>query len=366
MIDHAATGAGAETARAAPTSLKAAADFIPEACYARPLWRGLAVFARDLAIYAAAVALLLGSETPLVLVPAWLLAGAAMCGLFVIGHDAAHGALFRSPRLCRVVGQIAFLPSLHALAVWALGHNRVHHVHTGCADIDFVWRPLTPDSYARLPPLRRLQHRFEWSAWGAGAYYLRIVWWQRMLRAQPPPRLRAAFRRDRAIVCAYAVSISALLLWVGYARTASVAGALWTWCKVFAVPWLVFSQVIGTVVYVQHIAPDIAWWPRQRWRKLPGQIEGTASYHIPAWLNFFWHNILLHVAHHVDPRIPFYHLPAAVAALARRYPDVVRVRRLRWRDYRHSTRTCKLYDFDRAAWVGYDRRPAARRLEDAA
>jgi omega-6 fatty acid desaturase (delta-12 desaturase) len=357
MNDLLAVDAAAEMASRSPTSIKETASFIPAHCYDNPTWRGLALFARDLALYSAAVALLAVTDAPAVLVPAWLLAAAAICGLFVIGHDAAHGALFRNPRLCHVVGQLAFLPSLHAFSVWAHGHNRVHHAHTGCAEIDFVWRPLTPPAYAGLSRLCRLRHRIEWSVWGTGAYYLRTIWWQRMLGASPPPRLRAAFRSDRRIVAAYAAGLTVALGALGAAPGGAV-GALWLWVKVFLIPWLLFSQVIGAVVYVQHIAPDVAWWRRQEWSKVAGQLEGTASYRIPSWLNFFWHNIFLHVAHHVDPRVPCYRLPAATAALARRYPELVGLSRLRWRDYRRITRTCKLYDFDGGGWVGYDGRRA--------
>jgi fatty acid desaturase len=179
-----------------------------------------------------------------------------------------------------------------------------------------------------------------------------------MVGAPAPQRLRAAFRRDRGLVVAYAAAASALLLAIGYGAGAGVGGALWTWAKVFVVPWLLFGQVIGAVVYVQHIGADIPWWPRQHWRRLSGQLEGTASHQIPLWLNVFWHNILLHVAHHVDPRIPFYQLPVATAALARAYPDLAEHRRLGWRDYWRTTRTCKLYDVERAMWVDYDGRPA--------
>ena len=339
--------------------MKDTAAAFPPQCYDNPTWRGMLLFARDLAIYAAAVALLTVSDTPALLVLAWLLAAAAICGLFVIGHDAAHGALFRSARLCHVVGQLAFLPSLHAFSVWAHGHNRVHHVHTGNAEIDFVWRPLTPSEYAGLSRLHRLHHRFEWSLWGAGAYYLRTIWWRRMLRAVPPPRLQAAFRSDRRTVAAYAVGLSGALLAFGGAH-GGLSAAVWMWVKIFLIPWLLFNHVIGAVAYVQHIAPDAAWWRREEWDRVAGQLEGTASYRIPAWLNFFWHNILLHVAHHVDPRVPCYRLPAATAALARRYPALGGPSRLRWRDYRRITRTCKLYDFDGGGWVGYDGRPAAR------
>lgn len=198
-----------------------------------------------------------------------------------------------------------------------LGHNRVHHGHTGRAGIDFVWHPLTPAEYARLGRLGRLLHRVEWSAWGAGLYYLRVMWWQRMMRIEPPPRLRRAFRRDRRRVWAYLVLATAALLWVGWARTGSAGGALWVWAKMLVAPWLVWNWLIGATVHIHHIGPDVAWQPRSRGRGSVAPLDGATSHVIPGWLNVFWHNIFLHTAHHVDPRIPFYRLPLATAVLAR-------------------------------------------------
>jgi omega-6 fatty acid desaturase (delta-12 desaturase) len=341
-----------------PLSLKAAAALIPR-CYDNPVWRGLAVFARDWAIYLVAVAVLMWSDTPWVLVPAWLIAGATISGLFVIGHDAAHGALFRSARLNYWVAQLSMLPSLHAFDVWAYGHNRIHHAFAACEGMDFVWHPTTVAQYERLSLLGKLLHRTEWSALGSGVYYARAMWWGRIIRAVPPARLEAAFRRDRYLIGAYAIGTSAAVAVAGYQLTGHALGALWCWVKVLMVPWIIWNYAIGATVYIHHIAPQIAWHPRRRWRKFAAQIESTATVRIPGWLNFFWHNIYVHTPHHVDPSIPFYHLPAAAASLARSYPDLVQVRAYHLDDFVRTTRQCKLYDFERSVWLGYDGAEAA-------
>src|SRR5262249_60066922 len=158
--------------------------------------------------------------------------GLAIGALFVLGHDAAHGALFRSRRLAYWTAQLALLPSLHAYEVWVLGHNRVHHGHTGRAGIDFVWHPLTPLEYSRLGRLGRLLHRVEWSAWGLGLYYLRVMWWQRMMRIEPPPRLRRAFRRDRRPGRAYLPRPPAAAPWGGRGRPGRGARGAWVFADV--------------------------------------------------------------------------------------------------------------------------------------
>ena len=334
-------------------SVRDATAVVPAACYANPAWKGFAYLARDAALYAAALALLVSTDHPALLVAGWALGGLATSALFVLAHDAAHGALFRSRRLCDAVARLALLPSLHALAAWQAGHNRVHHGHTGRRGVDFVWHPLTREDWARLPAAARLRHRVEWSAAGACLYYLRAVWWTRMMRLVPPPRFRRAFRQDRALVVAVAAMVVVALAALGLRTYGTWAGGAWMTTKVAVVPWLVFTWIIGVTVYVQHIHPDVAWHASAQWSPLRAQVDGTATWVVPGWLNVFWHNVYVHAPHHLDPRIPFYHLPRAAAALEATLGETVRPVRLRLRDYVATTRRCKLYDFERGCWTDY-------------
>jgi omega-6 fatty acid desaturase (delta-12 desaturase) len=124
--------------------------------------------------------------------------------------------------------------------------------------------------------------------------------------------------------------------------------------KLFVVPFLLFVHIIGFTVYVHHVAPDIRWWPRKEWSQFKGQMESTTILKVPAVVNTLWfHNIFVHVPHHVDARIPFHQLPSAAKAIAARYPNTVRSGRLSIREYLHTTKACKLYDFDAGRWLDY-------------
>lgn len=350
-----ATAADEHDPSAGPT-LAEAVKVIPPHCRRTSTARGLLLFARDVVLLAVAVALIVWTDDPVVLVPGWALAGLVIASLFVIGHDAAHGALFDSRRLCHVVGQLAMLPSLHPLETWAYGHNRVHHTFTACRDFDFVWHPTTSHEYARLSPLRQLLHRLEWSSFGAGLYYARVIWWGKIMRGQAPVRLAGTFRRERLGILVFFLTASAALGAAGWATYGSALGAVWMWIKVLVVPWMLWNAIIGWTVYLHHIHPQIAWYSRGRWRKFRSQVDATTTLRLPRWAEFFSHNIFYHVAHHVDPRIPFYHLPEATRALQRRYGTRVREERYRYRDYVEVTRRCKLYDFEATSWVDYDGR----------
>jgi omega-6 fatty acid desaturase (delta-12 desaturase) len=293
-------------------------------------------------------------------VPLWLLTGLGIAGLFVIGHDASHGALLDSIAGNRLVAQACMAPSAHVEAAWDLGHNRIHHGYTTRQGFDFVWHPSTVEDYGAMNRYRRLQHRLEWSFLGSGAYFLRTVWWQKMWRFNAPGKRREAIIRDK-------ITLGSVLLLaiagaaVAGALTGGLVDAFWLPVKLLVVPFLIFGQVIGWTVYVHHVAPDIKWWTRKEWTQFHGQMDSTTILHVNPVVNRLWfHNIFVHVPHHVDARIPFHQLPAAAAAIAEAYPDTIRSGKLSMRDYLRATKACKLYDFETSTWHGYDAARTAR------
>ena len=330
-----------------PTGLKPVIAVIPDHCYERSTARGLGLLARDLAFYGLAIWGLVSTNNPLLLVPLWALAGLSVSGLFVLGHDAAHDALFDSKWLNIVVARLSMLPSLHATESWVFGHNRVHHGHTLRQGMDFVWHPLTVSDYNALGRFGRLRHKLEWGPFGSGAYYFRQVWWNKMVRFPPPARWRKAMRIDQAIVAVFAVATLAAAL------ATSGAGGIWLWTKAVVIPFLLFIHIIGWVVYVHHIAPDIRWWTRREWNRFRGQVEGTTILWGPPGWDVFFHWIMVHIPHHVDMRIPCYRLPEAARAIADAFPEQVDERPLSLRDYVRTTRACKLHNFETGEWQGY-------------
>ena len=354
------TTTSVETTDEAPAgSLLPVLRVIPPEAYENPTWKGLAYFARDLALYGVCLAALITWSHPLAVVPLWFATGLVMTGLFVIAHDCAHQALFTSRRLNGIIGRICMLPSWHVYEGWVLGHNRVHHQFTVREGYDFVWHPYTPEQYTAMSPVARLRHRFEWSFLGAGAYYLREVWWHKMMVGAPPKRFAKAIRYDRLLVCGAVGLATVALAGLSLAGGASIAGAVWLVARVVVIPFLIFNFAIGSLVHVHHVQPDIRWWKRRDWTKFAAQVEGTTVLRTPKWLDFFFHQIMIHVPHHVDVRIPMYNLEMAAEAIAQAFPDTVHDEPLRFRDFVRNTRQCKLYDFDEGRWFTYREARAA-------
>ncbi len=335
-----------------PRNLAPVHAVIPKECYENPTARGLLVFGRDVALWGMVVAAIALTDVWWQLTGLIILAGFIVCGLFVLGHDAAHGALFKSEKLNRRVGIWAMLPSLHAYTPWAYGHNRIHHGHTVRQQFDFVWHPLTVEDYRAMGPLKRLRTRLEWSLVGAGLYYGREIWFNRILRWESPDRLKSIVKKDRLYVYAFLAVVAAVTMTLGWLTYATWWGPLWMFAKVFVLPFMVFTHMIGWTVYVHHIHPTIRWWPRRDWNPYKGQMDGTTVWHVGPVLNFFWHNIFVHIPHHVDMRIPYYHLPRAADAIRAAFPDVREVP-LSPLDYVRTTAACKLYDFEEGRWLPY-------------
>ena len=85
-------------------------------------------------------------------------ASIAIARLFVIGHDACHGSYTKYDWLNKIVGRIAFLPSLTPFSLWDVGHNVAHHGFTNLKGRDQVWVPMSAEEWkaaSKTPPRTR-------------------------------------------------------------------------------------------------------------------------------------------------------------------------------------------------------------------
>ena len=71
---------------------------------------------------------------------------------------------------------------------------------------------------------------------------------------------------------------------------------------------------------------------------------------LPVWVESLLRNITVHGAHHVDPRIPFRHLPPAQRRLESAHSEDIIVERWSLRSFLAVTRVCQLYDYDARQW----------------
>jgi omega-6 fatty acid desaturase (delta-12 desaturase) len=93
-------------------------------------------------------------------------------------------------------------------------------------------------------------------------------------------------------------------------------------------------------------------WVRTRGESsfFTGQVRATVHVELPQWVELLLHNITVHSAHHVDPRIPFRELPPAQRRIEAEFATDVIVERWSPRQFLEVTRSCQLYDYDTHQW----------------
>ena len=107
-----------------------------------------------------------------------------------------------------------------------------------------------------------------------------------------------------------------------------LAAAVWLigW-QHFLIVWAPAAMLAGSagiwLFYVQHQFEDTYWQNADEWDYADAALRGSSHLKLPAVLRFFTGNVGPHHVHHLNAKIPNYHLPRAHAAspLFRRGPN---------------------------------------------
>jgi omega-6 fatty acid desaturase (delta-12 desaturase) len=324
---------------------------------ARSLLSSLAALALALTSYgAASYGALALSSTP-VRLALGLVAGVASGSLFMMGHDACHGSFARRASLNGVLGRIAFLPTYHTYSLWDLSHNRIHHAHTNLKGRDFVWTPLSRAEFDALPRWRRALYRIYRTPLGLSLYYPIEIWrvWLFFPRRERLDRARRSYTLDSLLVLGFlSLQIAGTLALRREGLLDWVVGAVFS----LVVPWMVFNWLIGFVIFFNHTHPAVPWFDKpEEWSWFTGMVRGAVRLRLPRWSLPLAPNIMNHVAHHVDPRIPLVHLDRASDRLEELLVDQIVVQAWSVADLLDILRRCKLYDYDAHRWLDYHGNP---------
>ncbi len=258
---------------------------------ARGAW--LVLHAWGTIIAAAAVAVLYPNPAT------WLLAvmviGSRQLGLLILMHDAAHGALFRNPRLNRLAAQVLCAwPVLGDTAVYRAYHLK-HHANTQReADPDLVLTGHYPITRASLR--RKLWRDLS----GQTGYAQRRAQLRQALGPQSWPWRRRLAHFGTSLGPQTLANLALL-------TAAAVSGYAWTWFVFWLLPLLTWQQVVLRVRNIAEHAvvrsSDDAFGNART--TLANPLERLLI--APYWVNY-------HLEHHLVMWVPCYRLP-----LLRRY-----------------------------------------------
>jgi acyl-lipid omega-6 desaturase (Delta-12 desaturase) len=271
----------------------------------------------------------------------WLLSGTAVIGLFVLGHDCAHGSFLRSRPLMVVLGHFVVLPFGYPYYVWKYSHD-AHHAHTNRLQsgpgvyFDNAWIPQTVAEHAELcrrSPLEgflyRLMRRFP----PAGSF-LHLLCYAVALQTFRPDH-----RRRICVSYLFALTVGGVII-LGLWHVGGLFALLHFW----VVPALGAQLWMGLYTFIHHTAEDLPWLTPEDWS--PSLVpQFTVNCRLPELISQLHFHIDVHVPHHLSTAIPSYHLAEANAALRQSaYGSQVREFPCSWTYLLRQVRRCHLWD----------------------
>ena len=325
-----------------------ARESIPKTCYKRSHTKTAFWYLLDMALFLFGMFLVFSNASIGLQVLGGLISGCATAMLFVWAHDAAHGALFKNSKVAEFFGTMAMLPSLNMYRMWVYGHNKVHHGFTSFSPIDWIWRPLTLQEYQALSGLQKLLYRVERCFFTCAFHYFRRIWWSNMVRYNPgkDKAEQRYYRNSKMMVLTYAL----LMAVVSYFCAGGIIGII----SALIIPFIIFNYFIAMIVYLHHTHPDLPFMDLKKdWSHAVGAIYCSTIIHCSKISRLMLHNIYIHIPHHLDPRIPFYNLPKAYAALKLKYGEYFHEYTFKWSVVSNIFKQCKLYDYEKKIWMTF-------------
>jgi acyl-lipid omega-6 desaturase (Delta-12 desaturase) len=348
---------------------------IPEGLSKRQLVLPVAIFGASFLAYLACIVGAVLETSPGARIALAVAAGVVTANLAIIGHDAVHRSFTRVRWLNRAIGTLAFLPALHPFTRWEFHHNKVHHRYTAQIGVDNAYSPMTPEQYRAASPMRRAYYRFMRSLAGQLFFYMVDIWAPDMML--PKAEHRRNFSRaewlDLTLVYAWPFALVFALAAVAHAATGTTIAAALPVATLygFLIPFLVWNVFISFVTIVQHTGPRVRWVkPTGRPSTYQEKLGGTVHIVFPNAVDWFFHRVMQHLAHHVNPVVPMYALKAAEREVVEAAEHDARISPIieTWTPLYHwrLASQCKLYDVERDCWCDFRFRPTANHRLPAA
>jgi len=251
-----------------------------------------------------------------------ILGGLMFVRAFILYHDFIHGSLLHGSRLATVLFRLYGLLVLTPSRYWRYSHN-FHHAHVG--------QPVSSEGSS-----------FPLMTSDVGSFPLMTInmWreastWQRL-------RYRVS-RHALTLLCAYGTvflfSICIVPMfknprryWDGGLSLLAHGGLIatvWVFAGFpallfgFLLPFMIAAAMGAYLFYAQHNYAGMHIVAAEEWSYYRGATESSSYMKLGPIMSWFTGNIGYHHVHHLNPIIPFYRLPEAMAAIAElQNPDV--------------------------------------------
>ncbi|WJH36963.1 fatty acid desaturase [Paenibacillus sp. CC-CFT747] len=238
-------------------------------------------------------------------IPLALVTAGFVVRTFILFHDCCHQSFFRSRRANDILGTLTGILTLVPYQQWKHSHS-VHHATSSNLDkrgVGDMWL-LTVDEYAAAPLRRRIAYRLYRNPlvmFGLGPLSVFLIEYRFNRRGARRKERLNTYVTNAGIVLLYA----SLIQLIGWQAFLLVQG-----------PVFFFSGLLGIwLFYVQHQFEDSYFEKEDEWSFVKAAVEGSSYYKLPKPLQWITGNIGFHHVHHLNPKVPNYHLEKAHEAV---------------------------------------------------
>jgi omega-6 fatty acid desaturase (delta-12 desaturase) len=224
--------------------------------------------------------------------------------LFILYHDHLHGSLLNGSWAARAILYPFSLWVIAAPRVWRETHN-YHHAHTAKLVGSNIgsFAMMSTDQWANASRAEKLRYK-------AIRHPLNVLFGtftaftleMGLLSFIRSPRKRW----DSLLAVLFSYSVGGLFWW-------KLGFAAFFFCHFL--PLFVAHAAGAYLFYAQHNFADAHIQPREQWSYERAALESSSFMEMNKVMHWFTGNIGYHHVHHLNPSIPFYRLPEAMAAL---------------------------------------------------
>lgn len=233
-----------------------------------------------------------------------VLDGLLIVRLFIVYHDHMHGALLKDSKLAQAILGVYGVLVMAPPRVWRETHN-YHHAHTAQIVGSHIgsFPVVTVEMWKKMKPADRLKYRIVRHPLTILLGYVPIFMIGMCINS-----LRKSVVRywDSAVALVLNWSLTAGLIYFFGFTTAFYA---------FLLPLMVACAAGAYLFYAQHNFPDMALQPRHQWTYAKAALESSSYMEMGPVMQWLTGNIGFHHVHHLNPLVPFYKLPDAMASI---------------------------------------------------
>lgn len=240
---------------------------------------------------------------------AWIPLFIVFCRSFVLLHDCGHFSLFKSRRSNQIAGNIVgfFIMIPHDL--WRFVHS-LHHASVGNLDK----RHLNPEMWTLTVEEYQAAPRFKQWAYRATR--------SKLNRLLITPVAFFIVARLPLPVLSKRAKISVILYDLAYLVLFYVIIQIGYWNAlvfIYFVPLAFFYIFASTIFYLQHQFEETSWVKNEDWSFYHAALHGSSYLKFGPLLQWLTGNVGFHHLHHLNSKIPFYHLAQAHQSIEKHF-----------------------------------------------